>query len=146
MNTSAPVFVDGVLDREVLDPSPTFVAERSEDPVWFGTFLTAAMLPGSLEPRQCSVTSAAKPVPVSFVERIGDPDEPSAGYDPEPAEDSEYWRGYVLNPLDPDKSPTAGPKRQGTACSGARVVTKLRGRLPISPPLNHCPAKGKPGV
>ena len=47
-----PEFVDEMVGGEVRDPYPWFAEKRRDEPVWFGTFLTSAMLPGGLEPRE----------------------------------------------------------------------------------------------
>jgi cytochrome P450 len=49
--TELPEFVDEMVGGEVRDPYPWFAEKRRDDPVSFGTFLTPAMLPGGLEPR-----------------------------------------------------------------------------------------------
>jgi cytochrome P450 len=52
MTSELPVFVDEMVGGDVRDPYPAFAAKRRDEPVWYGTFLTAAMLPGGVEPRR----------------------------------------------------------------------------------------------
>ena len=52
MTIELPEFVDKMVGGEVRDPYPWFAEKRRDEPVWFGTFLTSAMLPGGLEPRE----------------------------------------------------------------------------------------------
>jgi len=47
-----PAFEDEMVGGEVRDPYPAFAEKRRSEPVWYGTFLRADMLPGGLEPRR----------------------------------------------------------------------------------------------
>lgn len=51
MITELPEFVDEMVGGEVRDPYPWFAEKRRDEPVWYGTALTPAMLPGGVEPR-----------------------------------------------------------------------------------------------